>query len=52
MTPNSKKTDGYYHPGVDVHPKKYSSSGGIADWGPLLEWFSGICRRLWHRIHK
>jgi len=36
-----------YIPGVHVHPKKYSSSGGIADWGPLLTWFTGLLKSLW-----
>jgi len=38
-----------YRPGVVVHPKKYSNSGGMADWGPLLEWFGGLFKKLWHR---
>lgn len=35
-----------YIPGVHVHPKKYSSSGGLADWGPLLTWFGGLFKQL------
>lgn len=31
------ETDPYYHPGPHVHPKKYSSSGGLADWGAVVE---------------
>lgn len=46
------ETDPYYHPGPHVHPKKYSSSGGLADWGPLLSWFSDGIKKLWHRFKK
>lgn len=50
----SKKEDSdkVYIPGPHIHPKKYSSSGGLADWGPLLTWFSGLCKSLWHKIRK
>ncbi|WP_367294163.1 hypothetical protein [Levilactobacillus brevis] len=46
------ETDPYYHPGPHVLPKKYSSSGGLADWGPLLSWFSDGIKKLWHRFKK
>ncbi|WP_164511490.1 hypothetical protein [Levilactobacillus cerevisiae] len=39
-------------PGVHVHPKKYSSSGGLADWGPLLEWAGGLFKALWKQIQR
>ncbi|WP_208908933.1 hypothetical protein [Levilactobacillus yiduensis] len=44
--------DKVYVPGVHVHPKKYSSSGGMADWGPVLHWFGDILKNLWHKIRK
>lgn len=50
---SEKKTDEkVYKPGPHVHPKKYSSSGGLADWGPLLHWFSDIFKNLWRKIKK
>ncbi|MFC6205972.1 MULTISPECIES: hypothetical protein [Levilactobacillus] len=45
-------SDKYYKPGPHVHPKKYSSSGGLADWGPLLTWFGDVFKKLWQKLKK
>ncbi|CAJ1229084.1 hypothetical protein LZY01_06230 [Levilactobacillus zymae] len=52
MAQDPKKSNDYYRPGPVVHPKKYSSSGGLADWGPLLKWFGDSFRALWRKIKK
>ncbi|GEO67630.1 hypothetical protein [Levilactobacillus spicheri] len=50
--PQKPTHDGYYKPGPEVHPKKYSSSGGLASWGPLMALFASGCKKLWRRIKK
>ncbi|KRK93987.1 hypothetical protein FD25_GL001316 [Levilactobacillus acidifarinae DSM 19394] len=52
MAQDPKKTNEEYHPGPIVHPKKYSSSGGLANWGPILKWFGDSLQQLWHKIRK
>ncbi|HIW71976.1 MAG TPA: hypothetical protein H9875_05035 [Candidatus Levilactobacillus faecigallinarum] len=39
-------------PGVKIHPKVEPSSGGLADWGPLLAWATGGIKRLWKKLKK
>ncbi|GEO74974.1 hypothetical protein FD30_GL000395 [Levilactobacillus namurensis DSM 19117] len=50
--PQPKKADHFYKPGPEVHPKKDSVSGGLADWGPLMALFSTGFKKLWHLIKK
>lgn len=49
---NKPQHDDYYRPGIEVHPKKYSSSGGLADWGPIFGWFKDSLKQLWHHFKK